>query len=90
MSPPPVPPSTPYGAVPGSPAPRRNSWTRSGSRIGMYIALVVALLVGATAGGVASRAVLTSSSDTATAPPVTGDSKAGNTTRCDAARAAGM
>ena len=37
----------------------------------MLVALVVALLLGATAGGVASRAVLTSSSSTATVFPVT-------------------
>ncbi len=72
MGPPPVPPAVGYAQPQPAPAPRRSGWTSSGSRVGLAVALVLALVVGAAGGGVAARSILTTSADTATAPPVAG------------------
>ena len=71
MGPPPVPPTVGHGQAQPAPAPR-STLTSSGSRVGLAVALVIALIVGAAGGGVAARSILTTSADTATAPPVAG------------------
>ncbi len=65
MGPPLQPPAFPHGA--GSGAPSEGSRGPS-TRLWLVVALVLALVVGAAAGGLASRTVLTRSTDSASAP----------------------